>query len=84
MTDRPAKIRFQGRSDLILTRGGAITTEEDYEAFRESYAHLVDDGRVMRYGRQIGTAGDIEIIGESPAECGRALFDVLSDRGGDA
>ena len=62
------KIRFQGRDDLILIAGGAIATEEDYRHFRPAYAHLFPDGRVMRYGQQIGARVDIEILGPSDAE----------------
>lgn len=62
--DNP-RIRFKSGLfadiELILV-GGAITTQDRYEAFTDSLAHLCDDGRVMRYGEQIGTKDDIEFL----------------------
>lgn len=45
---------------LIGWEDGPIAFDEDYEHGRPSYAHLFTDGRVMRYGQQIGTRDDIE------------------------
>jgi len=44
--------------DLYLV-GGAITTQEIFSRFDDSLAHLMDDGRIMCYGEQIGTAEDL-------------------------
>ena len=55
-------IKFQGAKMLLV--GGAITFKEDFENFRESYAHLCDDGKIRRHGDVIGTKDDIEICKE--------------------
>ena len=34
----------------------------------QSYAHLFPDGRILRYGEQIGTMEDITYLDESAAE----------------
>ena len=50
-----------------LDRGeGAVMPEPDHDAygpFEDSYAHLMGDGRIMRYHRQIGRRCDIREIG---------------------
>lgn len=57
-------IRFQGEEYLFVgnperTRG-AIATEEQYENFQDSYAHLCADGKIYRYRGVIGLIDDIE------------------------
>jgi hypothetical protein len=47
-----------------LNKGGAITTQDDYENGRCSFAHLCEDGKILRFNSQIGTIDDITIIGE--------------------
>lgn len=57
------KIRFQNTDMLLI--GGAIAFQEDYEDFRESYAHLAEDGNIYRYGEIIGTKEDIKLLEDS-------------------
>lgn len=68
------KIRFQGKKYLFigtehdLREGdGAIATKEAFECGECSYAHLMPDGRVMRFLKQIGTREEIELIGSGEA-----------------
>ncbi len=49
----------------MLLIGGAIAFQEDYEDFRESYAHLAEDGNIYRYGEIIGTKEDIKLLEDS-------------------
>lgn len=74
------KIRFRQQDFMLigtLEDGGAIATEESYSTFDASYAHLMSDGRVMRYGEVIGRRSDIEVIGERQAEI-KSLSGLLS------
>ncbi len=61
-----ARISFQGNEYLfvgdLLEHGGAIATEGDYMNGRCSYAHLLVDGRVMRFNHQIGNREDIKVL----------------------
>ena len=76
-------IKFQGEIYLLIDEGkghGAIAKEEDFIHGRCSYAHLFEDGTIMRFGEQIGTKDDIEIIGEKEVEVpdvGEALYNTL-------
>lgn len=60
------KVHIKGidRTDLIMV-GGAITTKEGYENFKESICHLFNDGKIRRYGRVIGTIDDIVVINDN-------------------
>ena len=51
------KIIFKG-NEYILVAGG-ITTKEDFENGRISYAHLYPDGIIKRHTEIIGTKDDI-------------------------
>jgi hypothetical protein len=70
------KIRFKGEEYIIvggdLETGGAVATREQYRNFDPSYAHYFvdgpDAGKVMRYGTEIGTKEDIEVIGVDDTE----------------
>jgi len=58
-------IKFKGEKYLLvgdLDSGGAIATQEAYDNFKVSYAHLFSDGNVRRYREIIGTKADIEVI----------------------
>ncbi len=59
-------IQFKGTNYLLvggnLNTGGAIATQEEFEEFRISYAHLNPDGNVKRFGKIIGTVKDIKIL----------------------
>lgn len=59
-----------------LEDGGAIATKEQYENFKLGFAHLggkkdrdfypfrrVPDGKVYRFGKEIGTIKDIVVLG---------------------
>lgn len=56
------KIRFQGQEFFLI--GGAIATKEQYENGKCSYAHLMPNGEILRFGVQIGSRKDIEFLGE--------------------
>ena len=80
------KIRFQDKEWLFigesLEDGGAITTEEAYQAGTVSYAHLCDDGVVKRFCNVIGGIDGIEMIGPADVEIDepvKALVNILLD-----
>lgn len=54
------EIEFQGNKYILV--GGAIATVKQYENFEDSYAHLGDDGIIMRYGNVIGKKEDIVFL----------------------
>ena len=61
------RIRFHGTEYLLigdLEDGGAISTQEQFDHMLESHAHLFPDGAIRRYGVEIGSHNDIEIIEE--------------------
>ncbi len=60
------KIKFKGKEYILTNNEGpsAITTIEAFRGGTVSYAHLYEDGYVIRYGMVIGTEKDIERIGE--------------------
>jgi len=43
---------------------GAIATAEQYENYEDSYAYLMIDGQVKRYGQVIGRRADVIITDE--------------------
>ena len=47
---------FGDEADTLIMVIGAITTPERFAEFSVSLAHLTEDGRIMRYGKQIGDA----------------------------
>ncbi len=51
-------------TEFILTDGGAITTVGAYEMGEVSYAHLMDNKEIKRYGKVIGHEKDIQYLGE--------------------
>jgi len=59
---------LRGR-ELLLVNGsdrddeGAIATQEEYDNFENSTAHLTEDGRILRHGAAIGSREDIEFVG---------------------
>lgn len=61
------RVRFQDAEYILvggdLTKGGPIATPDAFANFRVSYAHLMPDGIIRRYGAQIGTRDDIEVLG---------------------
>lgn len=59
------KVTFQGNEYLLignLKEGGSLATEEQYENFELPFAHLMPDGRILRFGVQIGTKEDLKEI----------------------
>lgn len=44
-----------------METGGAIATIEAYENFECSYAHLKEDGKIVRFGKVIGSREDITL-----------------------
>jgi len=54
------EIEFKGKPYLFVH--GAICTKEQFENFECSYAHLMDDGKVLRFGVQIGTKDDVKFV----------------------
>lgn len=71
-TDPAVEVALKGHSRLwmrqstIDQRDGPLmptpTHDDDSGPFADSYAHLFEDGRVMRYQEQIGTFGDLVIV----------------------
>lgn len=60
-------IRFKGEPFIHVGEDeteGPISTPEQFEQGLCSHAHLLGDGRVMRFKIQIGTREDIEWLGE--------------------
>lgn len=55
------RIRFR-EMEFLLIDSGAIATEDDYVHGRISYAQMKDDGKIFRFGTEIGTREDIEIL----------------------
>ena len=59
------RIRFQGNEYLLIgdfACGGPLATEEQYRNMSPSYAFLMPDGVVMRYGDSIGHRDEIEFL----------------------
>jgi hypothetical protein len=65
-----------------LAEGGAITTPEAFQAGTVSYAHLMRNGKIKRFGATIGTVADITVLGTAEIETPEnvdALFHLLTD-----
>ena len=61
------KIKFQNKEYwLIGVKSGPIATPYQYQHGLCSYAHLCENGEIMRFHKQIGTVDDIEFLGEVP------------------
>ena len=54
------RVRFQGKEWILV--GGAITTEQLYRDFEESFAHIFGEV-ILRHGEEIGAEADLEHIG---------------------
>jgi len=52
---------YMDRDDLIMI-GGAITTQELFDNLITGICHLFEDGRILRYGCEIGTINDIQLL----------------------
>lgn len=59
-------IKFRGKTYVLIgsNTNGAIATKRAYENFETSYAHLMKDGRILRFGKQIGGIDDITFTGK--------------------
>ena len=60
------RITFKGEEFLLVGENdGAIATREQYENGLASFAYLLPDGKVMRFGQEIGTEADIRFLEET-------------------
>lgn len=57
MSDLERVYMFNGERVVLI--GGAITTPELYQSFKESLAHSCDDGLVRRHGIVLGKSEDL-------------------------
>mgnify|MGYP001617289509 CR=1 FL=1 len=75
------KVRFKGNEYLLVgtPEEGALATEDQYTHGKCSYAHLFEDGRILRFREHIGDRADLEVIGEvgSPGMTDEAFVSVL-------
>lgn len=58
------RIKLFGEDYILigtLEAGGVIGTEEQYSNFDCSYAYLRSDGKIMRFGQEIGSRDDINL-----------------------
>lgn len=81
------EISFQGvRYVLVgsLKGGGPIAALDDYIHGRVSYAHLLADGRIMRFNKAIGARKDIKDFGwrRDPPIADDAWENLTTDAGG--
>lgn len=59
------EVDFQGKRLLMFDVGaGPLFTEEQYMVGAPSYCHLFADGRVLRFGNNIGSWSDICVVGK--------------------
>ena len=61
-------IKFKGKRYYLigdLESGGAIATKDQYENGECSYAHLYENGDIMRFREKIGERKDIEVISKN-------------------
>lgn len=58
------KIKFKGKKYILVGSKleGAIATERAFKNCLPSYAHLIVNGEVLRYGKAIGRYEDIEFL----------------------
>ena len=68
----------------LIMVGGAVTTEERFSNFTDSLCHLFDDGVIRRYGREIGSFADIEVLNIIDADCIDAAEQSVHLTGGQA
>ncbi len=59
------KLKFQGIEYILVNergddKDGAIATQEQFDNFLDSFAHLMKDGRIMQHHQKIGDRSDIE------------------------
>ena len=80
------RIRLFGEDYFLigtLESGAVIATEEQYTNFDCAYAFLRADGRIMRFGEQIGNKEDIELmpfeVKLEPTKEGWEKMSVLSE-----
>lgn len=58
------RISLYGKEYLLVgsKTEGAIATREQFENFLPGYAHLMENGDIMRFGNVIGTIDDITYL----------------------
>ena len=82
------RIRFQGKIYLFtgdsLEDDGAIATDEQFKNGECSYAHLFEDGRILRLRKQIGIRADVEVLETGlrvePDDYGRAILNMFKSK----
>ena len=77
-------IKFNNQEYILLgtlEEGGAIATREQWENGLCSFAHLFEDGKIMRFGEEIGSREDIQVIGKyTDNSKPNALLGILFDQ----
>lgn len=63
--------------------GGALSTINDFENGLPSYAHLFSNGKIFRYGEEIGNVKDLKFVGwvEVKPNILMAFYNMLTNRG---
>lgn len=63
---KETRIRFHGEEYLLIgdITDAPIAKEEDYRNGICGYAHVID-GKIWQHGEIIGSAGELEILGET-------------------
>jgi hypothetical protein len=66
-------LKFRGKEFVFVKeygtdKTGVLTTLGLFLNYGPSFAHLLKDGSIKRFGRLIGTVDDIEWISEIPLE----------------
>ena len=63
------RVLFRGEEYVFIgpgpsfAEGGAIARAWEYESFAFNHAHLFPDGRIRRYGEEIGSRADLIDVG---------------------
>jgi hypothetical protein len=74
MSEKPVKVNFQGRDLWFLEDNdgsGALAPLDHCDGkgriagldvvFEDSFAHVFEDGRILRYGKEIGRKKDLTV-----------------------
>lgn len=59
------RVKFRGKLYLLIgdmKKGGAIATDDQYENFDTSFAHLMENGEILRFGVVIGKRSDLKVV----------------------
>lgn len=78
------RIRFKGTEYLFkgdsLDESGFIATRNQYENAQTSFAHYYPGLGIMRFNEKIGSAEDIEIIGDANISMDPDAAENMMDR----